>query len=896
MQDRSRYDNDVPRARRRRGLWVALVSAAIISLIGAGLSASSAASAPTPTCRSKPDATNTGASGQLNVSNVRSLAKRNSKLTDVRLKSTLVVSADGSIVRNVTVNGRIIVTGDDVTLDHVTAKSVIVSGASHLTVSNANLSGGGTAVYVVSDRGAAHGVSRVKLVRNYIHDPASKRLSSYSGTLLRGAKDVTISCSNYALGEYGRAAIHMENVNGGTSNVVVSNNWLSGGQFTVSVDANQVTLKKNVFDKSAHSSACRTAGQPISQSRNRLTDGSRIRPCPTRGQQPSGPTPQPTPTAMDGTSTPATPTPSPSLALTSSPTVTATRSPTPTAKSSSTPTGDSTEAAVVNRWGPVVAGDEFNYTGAPDNLKWNVYDSAGHAGNGVRSPAAWNVDGSAARVTGDSTGTTGGMSAKFDRRKYGRWEARMRTSARDSEYHPVLLLWPQSKDWPCDGEIDYAEGVGDTTRMNFFLHHGCNNEQISSRQVIDTTQWHNYAVDWDPDGITGYIDGVQWFRTTNVGYLPPGGMYQTIQLDWFPDGTTLSRSWMEVDWVRVYAPDLTSTASSTPATAPTSTLTPDPSPTSSPTPATAPSPTVTSDPSPTQATGDIVIGAVGDTNPSGNTSTTLTSGLNAASIKTANLDAWLHLGDHQYNYGDCNSLVNQFDKAGWGAVWGKALNVSGPTHDWSSGTDLSSVTQHQAGTCSGQTSGRSLDNILTGRNLGPDSNYVVDLGAWRVVSMSSGLWRYDTSKANAATGWLDTALATAKAAGDHVIVVWHEPYWTSTSEEHGPTPAVKPWIDLLDKYDVPLLLNGHQHGYARFYPQLANSTKDDAAGTQEFIVGTGGIGSYSWTSTATNVATQQADTYGWLKLTLHADGHYDWQFIRTSGGTYTDRGSRSSNR
>ena len=537
------------------------------------------------------------------------------------------------------------------------------------------------------------------------------------------------------------------------------------------------------------------------------------------------------------------------------------------------PTGDNAQAAVVNRWGPVIAGDEFNYSGAPNELKWQVYDSAGHAGNGVRSPAAWNVDGNVARVTGDSAGTTGGMSAKFDNRKYGRWEVRMRTSARDSEYHPVLLLWPESKDWPCDGEIDYAEGVGDTSRMNFFLHHGCDNQQISARQTIDTTQWHNYAVDWKPDAVTGYIDGVQWFRTTNVDYLPPGPMYQAIQLDWFPDGTTLNRSWMEVDWVRLYDP---ASGGST----------------SSPSPVTVPSSALTAEPSPTETTGDIVVGAVGDTNPSGNTSTTSASGLNATSMKAANLDAWVHVGDHQYNYGDCSSLVNQFDKAGWGAIWDKALNVSGPTHDWSSNTDVASVTNHQAGTCSGQTSGKSLDNKLTGRNLGPDSNYVVDLGAWRVVSLSSGLWRYDTSKANAATGWLDTTLAAAKGAGDHVVVVWHEPYWTSTSEEHGPTPAVKPWIDLLDKYDVPLLLNGHQHGYARFNPQLANGTKDDATGTQEFIAGTGGIGSYDWTSTAANVVTQQAGTYGWLKLTLHADGHYDWQFIGTSGGSYTDRGSR----
>jgi len=886
MQHRLRYDNGVRPAHRQRGIYVALVSATVISLVSAGLVASSAASARTPSCRAKPDATNTGASGQLNVSSVRSLAKRDSKLTDVSLKRTLVVSGDGSVVRNVSVNGRIIITGDDVTLDHVTAKSVILSGASHLTVSNANLSGGGTAIYVTSDRAAAHRVSRVKLVRNYIHDPDSKKRSSYSGTHLHGAKDVTISCSNYTVGGSGKAAIFMD---GGTSDVVVSNNWLSGGEFTVSTDAKQVTLTKNVFDTAARSRLCQTADQPITQSRNRLSDGSRVKPCSPRSQRPSAQTPQPTPTATD--TEPISATPTPTLAPASSPTPT-TFSSTPTAKPSPMPTGDTTEAAVGGRWGPVVAGDEFNYTGAPDNLKWQVYDSAGHAGKGVRSPAAWNVDGNVARVTGDSSGTTGGMSAKFDHRKYGRWEARMRTSGRDSEYHPVLLLWPQSRDWPCDGEIDYAEGTGDTTRMNFFVHHGCDNQQVSARQAIDTTQWHNYAVDWEPDAVTGYIDGVQWFRTTNIGSLPPGAMYQTIQLDWFPDGTTLNRSWMDVDWVRVYDPATASTSSPTPNRAPSSTLTADPPTTSSPTPVTAPSSTLTPDPSPTQKAGDIVIAAVGDTNPSGNTSTTSTSGLTAASMKAANLDAWIHLGDHQYNYGDCNALVNQFDKAGWGAIWGKALNVSGPTHDWSSNSDLTNVTNHQAGTCSGQTSGKSLDNALTGRSLGPDSNYVVDLGAWRVVSMSSGLWRYDTSKANAATGWLDTTLAAAKAAGDQVVVVWHEPYWTSTSEEHGPTLAVKPWIDLLDKYDVPLLLNGHQHGYARFYPQLANGTRDDATGTQEFIAGTGGIGSYNWTSTAKNVASQQDGTYGWLKLALHADGHYDWQFIGTSGGSYTDRGSR----
>lgn len=77
-----------------------------------------------------------------------------------------------------------------------------------------------------------------------------------------------------------------------------------------------------------------------------------------------------------------------------------------------------------------------------------------------------------------------------------------------------------------------------------------------------------------------------------------------------------------------------------------------------------PSPTTTA-PDPFPSGGDIVLGGVGDTNPDGNTSTASASGLTAASIKAANVDGWVHHGDHQYQYGDCGSLVNEFDRAGW---------------------------------------------------------------------------------------------------------------------------------------------------------------------------------------------------------------------------------------
>jgi hypothetical protein len=214
--------------------------------------------------------------------------------------------------------------------------------------------------------------------------------------------------------------------------------------------------------------------------------------------------------------------------------------------------GSGTQAATALGWGSVVAGDEFNYAGTPDRTKWSVYNSPGHAGKGIRSPKAWSVANGAATVSGDSAGTTGGMSAKFANQKYGRWETRMKTNRRDSEYHPVLILNPVTASSTCD-EVDYAESTSDTTLVKFFLHYACSGtKQTYASKAVDTTQWHNYAVEWTPAGITGYIDGVKTFTDTNPAHQPSGSVHQTLQLDWFPDGSSTTPSWMQVDWVRVY--------------------------------------------------------------------------------------------------------------------------------------------------------------------------------------------------------------------------------------------------------------------------------------------------------------------------------------------------------
>jgi hypothetical protein len=209
------------------------------------------------------------------------------------------------------------------------------------------------------------------------------------------------------------------------------------------------------------------------------------------------------------------------------------------------------EAAARYGWGQVVAGDEFNYQGPPDSARWRVYDSPGHAGQGKRRPSAWQVDGAAATVTGDIEGTTGGMAYR-EGQKHGRWEARMKIDVRARNYHPVILLWPDMTTPECP-EVNFAEGTNNTRLAKFFLHYNCEEGGKSrSTTPVDMTRWHNYAVEWTPTHITGYVDGFPYFVDSNRYHLPQVAMHPCIQLDWFPTKAKTKRTTMRVDWIRVY--------------------------------------------------------------------------------------------------------------------------------------------------------------------------------------------------------------------------------------------------------------------------------------------------------------------------------------------------------
>lgn len=261
----------------------------------------------------------------------------------------------------------------------------------------------------------------------------------------------------------------------------------------------------------------------------------------------------PTQTATLATATPTEPPSSPAA----TPTVTPTDSPTVAPSPADTPADPSvTGAGALLGWGDPTARDEFDYTGAPDPTRWAVYNSVGHAGQGLRRPTQWSVGGEYARVTGTADGTTGGMSFKPDRTgtTSGRWEARMRIT-RQPPYHPVLIVWPDAGRVTANScqEVDFAESTKVVDTQRFYLHYDCANHTTTASRALDMTTWHTYAVEWTPTKITGYIDGAPFFTDTTHAPTLRAPSHLTVQLDWFPgDGTTTAESTMDLDWVRFW--------------------------------------------------------------------------------------------------------------------------------------------------------------------------------------------------------------------------------------------------------------------------------------------------------------------------------------------------------
>ncbi|MBT2530957.1 hypothetical protein J7E83_02230 [Arthrobacter sp. ISL-48] len=289
---------------------------------------------------------------------------------------------------------------------------------------------------------------------------------------------------------------------------------------------------------------------------------------------------------------------------------------------------------------------------------------------------------------------------------------------------------------------------------------------------------------------------------------------------------------------------------------------------------------------------DVRIAAVGDMNPPNNLEPDSPSGRNGAAItrlvQNNEIDAFLGVGDFQYDAAHCDDYVNYW-RPQWGGTMPKLYWVSGPSHDWKPGRN-EDLDRFMNGQCPGSPEKAAINQE---RGYIPNGEpYSKDFGNWHFAFLSSALWRYNPAEARAVTAWLDKDLAAAEAAGKHLAVVHHEPYFTSNTDAHGQAADHKPWIDVMWKHRVRLTLSGSQHNYERSCPvNSAGTCVHD--GMTAFQVSTGGVPLRSFASSPRFIEKRFSDTHGFLRLTLRNDGSFDWNFVPTTGPG-TDSGTRSA--
>jgi len=233
----------------------------------------------------------------------------------------------------------------------------------------------------------------------------------------------------------------------------------------------------------------------------------------------------------------------------------------------------------------LVWSDEFDYTGLPDESKWN-YDVGGHGWGNNELQFYTRSRAENARVE------DGHLIIEARREE---WEGRDYTSARlvtkgkgDWQYGKIqvkaripsgLGTWPAiwmlgsntPLKWPDDGEIDIMEHVGyDQGRVHGSIHcrkyhHSIGTQKTANVTVPDASEaFHIYEVEWDRDSVRVGMDGNHYFGFVNErsGYEAwpfDNKMYLLLNVavggNWGGAKGVDSTIWprrMEIDYVRVY--------------------------------------------------------------------------------------------------------------------------------------------------------------------------------------------------------------------------------------------------------------------------------------------------------------------------------------------------------
>ncbi|WP_294570640.1 glycoside hydrolase family 16 protein [uncultured Arthrobacter sp.] len=143
----------------------------------------------------------------------------------------------------------------------------------------------------------------------------------------------------------------------------------------------------------------------------------------------------------------------------------------------------------------------------------------------------------------------------YNSQTYGRYSVRFKADELKG-FKLAWLLWPDSKQWPEDGEIDFPEG--DLSKTIYAALHGPGDDVTmldQFRTKATFTSWHIATIEWSPDRVQFFLDGK--LIGTSRSAIPDTPMHYILQtescLTTCPHPDT--RGHVYVDWVAIWARD-----------------------------------------------------------------------------------------------------------------------------------------------------------------------------------------------------------------------------------------------------------------------------------------------------------------------------------------------------
>ncbi|SRR6266852_1649421 len=173
-------------------------------------------------------------------------------------------------------------------------------------------------------------------------------------------------------------------------------------------------------------------------------------------------------------------------------------------------------------------------------------------------------------TTGPTTAASNDTRFSF---QYGYMEMRARVP-RGKGLWPAFWMLPADLSWP--PEIDVFEILGDASNvinMHYHFPTASGGEGDSGKDWTGpnfSAGWHIYAVDWEPHAITWYVDGVERRRYTDAAHITSKPMYLIADLavggdlPGPPDSSTQFPSYFQIDYIRVWKSEASSTHTSVP--------------------------------------------------------------------------------------------------------------------------------------------------------------------------------------------------------------------------------------------------------------------------------------------------------------------------------------------